>query len=258
MTSSCRLGLVIPAYNEAGRIETTLREVVAFLRSRPYAWRLLVSDDGSSDDTAAIVRTVMREVPELDLLSSSHRGKAFAVRAGVLRTDARYIVFTDADLAVPINELDRLLTSLEAGADVVIGSREASGARRFDEPPYRHLMGRIFSALYRVLILPGIEDAQCGFKGFRGEVAHALFSHLLLYGDKAPVVRGGLLTGFDVELLYLARRWGLKIEDVPVDWYYGAGSKVRPTRDVPKMIMDVLKIRWHALAGDYARRLPGP
>lgn len=255
--TSCLVGLVIPAFNEATRIEKTVREVVAYMRSRPYTWRLLVSDDGSTDETAAIVRGIMGEVPELELLSNDHRGKAFAVRAGVLRIDARYVVFTDADLAVPINELDRLLTKLEAGADVVIGSREAPGARRFDEPPYRHLMGRVFSLLYRLLILPGIEDAQCGFKGFRGDVGHALFSHLLLYGDKAPVVRGGLLTGFDVELLYVARRWGLRIEEVPVDWYYGAGSKVRPTRDVPKMIMDVLRIRWHALAGDYARQLPG-
>jgi len=249
----CTIGLVIPAYNEANRIEKTVGEVVEYLRSQPYAWKVLVVDDGSADSTPAIVRSLMKTIPELELLANDHRGKAYAVRAGVLATKADFVIFSDADLSVPITELERLMSRLRAGASVVIGSREAKGARRIGEPSYRHVMGRVFSLFYRALILPGVQDAQCGFKGFRIDVARALFSSLLLYGDKAPVVKGGMVTGFDVELLFLARRWGFVVEEVPVDWYYGSGSKVRPTRDVPKMVFDVWRIRWFALTGRYAR-----
>ena len=254
--TDCRVAVVIPAYNEAGRLPQTITTMAAFLRQQPYRWRLFVVDDGSTDDTLDVARSLQSEVPELHVIANDHRGKAYAVRSGMLQVRADYAVFSDADLSVPIEELADMLVAFDAGADVVIGSREAPGACRVDEPGYRHLMGRVFSLVYRLLILPGIEDAQCGFKGFRGDAAQILFQHLRLYGSDAPIVRGGMVTGFDVEILYLARRWGYRIKELPVVWYYGTGSKVRATRDTPKMIADIVRIRWYALTGRYARTRP--
>lgn len=253
---ACYLGLLIPAYNESARLPRTVETVVGYLRAQPYSWQLLIVDDGSTDDTLAVARALQVRTPELAVKANDHRGKAYAVRSGMLHLKAQFLVFTDADLSVPIEELARLLEKLEMGADVVIGSREAPGSRRIGEPAYRHLMGRVFSLTYRVLILPGVEDAQCGFKGFRQTAGRILFRHLLLYGEDAPVVRGGLLTGFDAELLFLARRWGFRVAEVPVDWYYGAGSKMRPQRDIPKMLGDILKIRWNAITGRYVPTRP--
>jgi dolichyl-phosphate beta-glucosyltransferase len=251
------LSVVIPAYNESGRIAQTVEAVIGYLRGQPYTWDILVVDDGSVDETRQIAKALCDITPELTIIGNEHRGKAFAVRTGMLAARGAFIVFSDADLAVPITSLETMLKRFHEGADVVIASREAPGARRVGEPAYRHLMGRVFSLAYRVLILPGIEDSQCGFKGFTHASAVTLFGNMLLYGDKAPIVRGGLLTGFDAELLFLARRWDYRIAEIPVDWFYGAGSKVRAFHDTPKMIKDIVLIRWNALTRRYARTRPG-
>lgn len=249
--SSPHLTVIVPAYNEAARLPGTLDQMVTYFRGQPYAWRICVVDDGSADDTAAIAQQWVEREPCVGVIVNDHRGKAYAVRTGILAAQGDYVAFSDADLSVPIGEIERLLAALAAGADVAIGSREGPGAHRYGEPAYRHLMGRIYNLLYRGVVLPGIADSQCGFKAFRTAVAHDLFRHMQVYGADARPIKGGMVTGFDTELLFLARRCGYHLEEVGVDWYYGKASKVRPVRDTVRMIVDVFKIRAFAAAGRY-------
>ena len=250
-TTGPSLSLVVPAYNEAARIGATLAAAVAFLAAQPYAGELIVVDDGSTDDTLALATAFAGRDPRVVAVANPHRGKAYAVRSGVARARGKVIGFTDADLATPIDSLDRVLPLLADGTDVVIGSREGKGAVRRDEPFYRHLMGRVFNGLVQLLALPGIQDSQCGFKILRGPVARELFGALLLYGDDAPPPKGPAVTAFDVELLYLARRRGYRIAALPVLWRYVAGSKVSSLRDSVRLFRDVVMVRLNALLGRY-------
>jgi dolichyl-phosphate beta-glucosyltransferase len=251
---SPHLTVVVPAYNEEGRLPGTLERMVGYFRGQPYEWRICVVDDGSTDATLDLARRWCRDEPRLTVIANDHRGKAFAVRTGILAAQGKYVAFSDADLSVPIGEIQRLLTALAGGADVAFGSREGPGAHRYGEPAYRHVMGRVYNLLYRTVLLPGISDSQCGFKAFRREVAHDLFRRMLVYGADARPIKGGMVTGFDTELLFLARRSGYRLDEVGVDWYYGKASKVRPGRDTVRMIADVFKIRAYAGAGRYGAR----
>ncbi len=165
------LSLIIPAYNEAARIDVTIREAGAWLNSQPFATELIVVDDGSDDATAELADRALSELGRGRMLRIAHGGKAAAVRAGMQAATCDQIAFTDADLATPLSYLTELRAALAAGCDVAIGSREGAGARRVGEPSYRHLMGRVFNGLVRLLLIPGVHDTQCGFKLFRAEVA---------------------------------------------------------------------------------------
>jgi glycosyltransferase involved in cell wall biosynthesis len=224
-----------------------------FLQGRPYSSEIIVVDDGSTDGTADVVTRLAANNPFIRLIRNEHRGKAFTVRTGMLDAAGQYILFTDADGATPISEVDKLLRPLEAGCDVAIASREGVGARRFGEPWHRHLMGRVFNMIVRLFALPGIHDTQCGFKCFRRDAAQDLFRGMRLYSDSGGAVRGALLTGFDVEILFLARKWGYRIAEVPVSWYYGSESKVSPIKDSWRNLRDVLLVRWNDLMGRYRR-----
>jgi len=173
------------------------------------------------------------------------------VREGLLAGAGRNILFTDADLAVPIEETDRMLRAIEAGAGVVIGSREGEGATREGEPAFRHVMGRVFNRLVRLIAVPGIDDTQCGFKLFTAEAVAAIVPRLRLYGSGAPVLHGARVTGFDVEMLVIARRQGFAICEEPVRWRYGAQSKVRPLADTFWNLRDVVRVRLNDLRGYY-------
>lgn len=243
--------MVVPAYNEAARLPATLERMVAYFCQQPYTWRLIVVDDGSADATAELAQEWAAREACVRVIKNDHRGKAFAVRTGILAADTANVAFSDADLSVPIAEIERLLAALAGGYDVAIGSREGPGAHRYDEPAYRHLIGRVYNWLYSRILLPGIGDAQCGFKAFRTPVARDLFRRMLVYGADAPLVRGGMVTGFDTELLFLARRRGYKVAEVGVDWYYGKGTKVRLVHDSLRMFVDVLKILANARTGRY-------
>lgn len=245
------LSLIVPAYNEGARLGDTLRAVTAYLERQPYAWEVIVVDDGSEDDTLALAREFAARCPCVVVVANPHRGKAYAVRSGVRHTRGKLIGFTDADLSTPVEAVADVLPRIAAGYDVVIGSREGAGAVRRDEPFHRHLMGRAFNLLVQIVALPGIQDSQCGFKVLRGPVARDLFGRLLLYGDAARPPRGPAVTGFDVELLYLARRRGYRIAGVPVCWRYDERSKVNPLRDSARLLRDVLAVRWNALRGRY-------
>jgi len=245
------LSVVVPAYNEAQRLPDSLRQILAYLDIQPYRSELIVADDGSLDATAALVEQLAAAHPSLRLLRLDHRGKGFAVRAGALAARGEYVLLCDADLAVPIEDWERLRRVLENGFDVAIGSREGLGARRLGEPWYRHLMGRIFNMIDRAVAVGGIQDTQCGFKALRQSVAVDLFERVRIYGADAPRVQGAAVTAYDVELLFLARRRGYRIAEVPVPWRYGTETKVNPIRDSWRNLCDVLRVRWYALRGKY-------
>lgn len=236
------LSLVIPAYNEESRLPDTLTAILDYLGQQPYTWEIVVADDGSFDATATIVRDIAtRSGADIRVLNLPHRGKGWAVRNGMLAARGQYRCLCDADLSMPIAQLARLLPSDELdGADIVIGSREATGAQRIGEPIRRHLTGRVFNALTRLLAVPGIADTQCGFKVFSARAAEVLFPLQTIDGFC-----------FDVELLFLARRLEFSVTEVGIEWHWHAESKVNFLRDTHQMVRDLLLVRWHWLTGRY-------
>ncbi len=244
------LTIVVPAYNESARLPRTLTDIDRFVVDANLSAEVLIVDDGSSDDTLKIARAHSSQADRYEVLGLPHRGKASAVRAGVLAANGNYVLFTDADLSTPIDYATKLIAALDGGAEVAIGSREGIGATRVGEPGYRHLMGRVFNAVVRLVAVPGINDTQCGFKAFRRTAAQEIFSRTILHIGDGPV-RGPRVTGFDVEVLYIARRRGYNIVEVPVFWKHVAGSKVQPFPDSVRMFADVLRVRWNAIRGHY-------
>jgi glycosyltransferase involved in cell wall biosynthesis len=244
------LTIVVPAYNESARLPRTLGEIDRFIAERRFSVELLVIDDGSDDDTYLIAEQHASTAARYQVLRLPHRGKASAVRAGMLAANGKYVLFTDADLSTPIDYATKLTGALSGNADVAIGSREGIGATRVGEPAYRHVMGRVFNAVVRLLAVPGINDTQCGFKAFRREAAQAIFSRTILHAGEGTV-EGPRVTGFDVEVLYIARKLGYTIAEVPVYWEHVVGSKVQPLPDSFRMFADVLRVRWNAIRGRY-------
>jgi dolichyl-phosphate beta-glucosyltransferase len=235
------LSVVIPAYNEALRLPPTLARVDEHLSARGVAHEILVVDDGSSDATAEIARAAGASVRVLR--HEPNRGKGYAVRRGMLAATGARRLMTDADLSTPIEELARLEAELDRGFDVAIGSRAVAGARiEVRQPAYREAMGRLFNRLVQVLLLPGIADTQCGFKLFTAPAAAASFEACRLDGFS-----------FDVEALYLARRRGLRIAEVPIVWRNDAATRVG-LGGGSAAFLDLLRIRLLALGGAYGAR----
>ncbi len=236
------LSVVIPAYNEEARIGDTLQKAVSYFQTQQYAWEIVVVDDGSADQTVQVVGEYTDANPQIKVLRVAHGGKGWAVRHGMLQVTGRYRFLCDADLSMPIEQVARFLPPALPNYDIAIGSRELPGSHRIDEPHRRHMMGRVFNWVVQRMILPGLTDTQCGFKCFRGPVAQELFGHQRLNGF-----------AFDVELLFIARKYKLQIVEVPIDWLYQPSSRVRPVRDSMAMVFDILKIRWKHLRGKYRR-----
>jgi len=250
------LSVVIPAYNEEKRgIKKNLGIVVDFLESEGFNYEVIVADDGSTDNTVAVVEEFARGKERVRVLKLPHRGKGATVRDGMLEAKGKYILFSDADLATPIEELKRLLSWIrDQGFDIAIASREGIGARRENEPWYRHLMGRVFNFLVKLIALRGIEDTQCGFKLFKATAAKEVLKRLKIYGREATgELKRPYLGAFDVEVLFLARRLGYKIKEVPVTWHYTETQKLDPLRDSIRMARDVLKVRINDFLGKYEK-----
>jgi dolichyl-phosphate beta-glucosyltransferase len=238
--SDPKLSIIIPAHNEAARLPKTLQEVHQFVFSLPYEAEVLVVENASSDATAAIVRQAIAVMPELRLLELTEPGKGNAIHHGMLQAKGAYRFMADADLSMPIAQVSRFVPPQLENADIAIASREVKGARRIDEPEFRHFVGRVFNALVQLLVLPGIQDSQCGFKCFTAEAAAQIFP---LQTEKG--------WSFDVELLAIAREKGLKIVAVPIDWTYSAGSRMNVFKEAFKMAGDLLRIRRKRRAGTY-------
>ena len=237
------LSIIIPAHNEALRLPKTLERVAEFVRAQSYPCEVLVVENGSKDDTAAIARAWQERLPELRVLSLEEAGKGIAVKTGMLSARGACRYMADTDLSVPLEEIPRFLEAIQAGAQVAIGSREAPGAKRTGEPFYRHWSGRVFNLLERRWVLPGIQDTQCGFKCFSAEAAEALFPLQTMNG-----------WSFDVEVLAAARENGYRIQEVPVTWTYGAGSRIQPLRDAYALVRELWIIRANARRGAYRAR----
>ena len=238
-TAAPHLSLVIPVYNEEQRLATSLRLVDEYLSGLPFASELVLVDDGSTDGTAAIVsgfRPSAHHVSTRVLTHEGNRGKGAAVRTGCLAARGEFVVFTDADLATPPPEVGSVLAALEAGADVAAGSRIHAGGQdmRRTQPAYRRAAGRLFSLLRNRLAGSEIQDTQCPMKGFRRAAAQRLFAAQRLAG-----------WAFDAEVLYLARRFGFRVVEVPVEWRHVGGSRLRtdPLTGL-RVLWDLLRIRW--------------
>lgn len=230
------LSIVVPAFNEERRIAPTLHRISDYLDARRTTYEVIVVDDGSRDRTRAVVTEVTADRAAVRLLPlARNAGKGAAVRAGVLATRGHRVLFSDADLSTPIDEVGRLERAIDDGADVAIGSRAAPGEVERRQPWLRRIQGRAFHLAVRALgfrAAATIGDTQCGFKLFRGPVARALFGELTLSGF-----------AFDVELLELAHT-RFRIDEVAVAWTHAQGSKVRPGVDAARMLADLVRVRW--------------
>jgi glycosyltransferase involved in cell wall biosynthesis len=240
--------IVIPAYNEAGRIEATLDRVLAYVREQHWDAELVVVNDGSRDNTREIVLRYAAQNPCLRLIDNpGNRGKGYSVRNGMMNARGSILLYSDADLASPIEEAQKLLAALEAGADVAVGSRwlcPELQTRR--QPFYRQLLGRAFNIALRLVLRLNLKDTQCGFKAFKRPAAEAVF-------PKQIIERWG----FDPEILYLARHFGFRIEEVGVRWAHQEQAKINPILDGLRMLEEMLRIRWYAVTGKYDRRQSG-
>jgi glycosyltransferase involved in cell wall biosynthesis len=234
------LSIIIPAHNEESRLPRSLEQVFAFLERQAYEAEVLVIENGSTDRTLEVAQRYAAQHPNVRVVHEPGRGKGLAVRRGMLEAGGDYRFMCDADLSMPIEEVNKFLPPQLTGFDVAIGSREVRGAVRYDEPFYRHFGGRLINLAIRVLMLPGLQDTQCGFKCFRAEAARDLFGRQLMDG-----------WSFDIEVLYLAERGGYKIVEVPIDWYYRSESKVNAVQDAVRMIGDMLRIRANMRRGLY-------
>jgi dolichyl-phosphate beta-glucosyltransferase len=250
VVSRPRMSLIVPAYNEESRLSRSLAEVWEYLKRQSYDFELIISDDGSTDSTLEIATTFAATHDHVRPLTITHAGKAAAIRAGIKAARGDVIAFTDADLATPISYLSDFLTAIEGGADVVIGSREGASATRVGEPMYRHVMGRVFNRLVQMVVLPGIDDTQCGFKAFTRFAAAELDRRARLYVDEEEV-SGARVTAFDVEMLVIARKLRLHITEIPVIWTYGTQSKVNPITDTLHNFTDIARVKINAMRGRY-------
>lgn len=234
------LSIVIPAHNEERRLPQTLEQIFAFLKQQAYSSEVLIIENGSHDQTYPLAQEFARRYTNLRVFQQTQRGKGGAVQKGMLEARGQYHFLCDADLSMPIEQVNRFLPPALSNFDVAIGSREARGAIRYNEPSYRHWGGRAINLLIRLIVLPGLHDTQCGFKCFRGQVSHDIFRFQTLSG-----------ISFDPETLYIARLRGYRIVELPIPWYYNQESRINLFSDTLSLLGDLLTIRRNARRGLY-------
>jgi dolichyl-phosphate beta-glucosyltransferase len=230
---------VIPAHNEQNRLPATLEQIFHFLKQQSFTSEVIVVENGSTDTTYKVAQTFAAQHENLRVIQSE-KGKGAAVQRGMLEAKGDYRFMCDADLSMPVEEVVKFIPPTLQNFDIAIASREAKGAVRYNEPPYRHWGGRGINFLIQTLILPGLNDTQCGFKCFRARVAEDVFQKQTLSG-----------WSFDIELLYIARRRGYRIVELPIHWYHFTDSKVSALRDAVRMIEDIFRIHANARHGLY-------
>ena len=234
--------IVIPAYNEGTRLAPTLERVLGYVHAQGWDAEVIVVNDGSRDNTADLVRSFAAKDPVVHLVENpGNHGKGFSVRNGMLHARGRVMIFSDADLSSPIEEAPKLLRALEEGADVAIGSRWLKAeTQTLRQPLHRQLFGRIFNILLRVTLGLPFADTQCGFKAFKRAAAQAIF-------PLQKIERWG----FDPEILFLARKFGFRVKEVPVAWGHSGETRIHPILDGAKMFQEMLRIRWYSVSGKY-------
>lgn len=236
------VSLVIPAYNEERRLKESLVAIQKYISEKPYAAEIIIADDGSQDETAAVADACLNgNYMHSIIRSSKNRGKGYAVKKGMLSAKGKYVVFMDADLSTPITELDKLLECFQEDVDVVIGTRKNKKANvKKRQPFFREFLGKGFTLLSSMLLVRGVSDFTCGFKGFKNGVGREIFQRQLIWN-----------WSFDAEILFLAHKLGYKIKEVPVTWVDAEGTKVRLFRDVIGSLKGILKIRINSFLGVY-------
>jgi glycosyltransferase involved in cell wall biosynthesis len=234
--------IVIPAYNESARLGATLEKVLAYVHAQGWDVEVIVVNDGSRDNTAEIVRTLATKDSALRLVQNSgNRGKGYSVRNGMLNARGRIVLFSDADLSSPIEEAPKLFQALEQGADIAIGSRWLRAETQTQRQPlHRQLFGRIFNLMLRITLGLQFKDTQCGFKAFKQPAVQAIF-------PLQQIERWG----FDPEVLFLARKFKFKVQEVPVAWGHSGGTRINPLVDGSRMMMEMFRVRWNNLTGKY-------
>jgi len=244
------LSVILPSYNEMKNIKRGVLNVVYdYLKKYPHNWELILSDDGSSDGTKIALKEFAEKDERIKFLANPHRGKGPTVGAGMLAAQGKWRLFSDFDQSTPLNEVESLIKYSDQ-YQVIFGSREIIGSQRQKEPFYRHLMGRVFNLVVQTLAVPGMLDTQCGFKLFSQEATTSLFPKLHVYSGKRE--RRDAFTGaFDVELLYLAKKYKFKIREVPVIWQHHATDRVNPLKDSFLMFLDIMRIKIADLSGKY-------
>ena len=238
------LSIIIPAYNEELRLPATLSSIAAYARSSKRRIEVIVVDDGSRDKTVAVAEQFRNEIPSLRVVSNGeNRGKGYSVRHGMQEARGEIVLFTDADLSAPIEEVEKLLPAMKTN-DVAIGSRAMDRSQiTVHESPFREFAGIIFNKIVRLILWLPFVDTQCGFKAFRREPCKIIF-------EQQTIER----FGFDPELLYLARHHGLRSVEISVRWGHSPATKVSMMRDSMMMFVDVFVIRWNSITGKYPRR----
>jgi dolichyl-phosphate beta-glucosyltransferase len=229
------LSIVIPAFNEQARLPRTVLETMRFCTAKKLDFEIIIADDGSRDETVALARLFEEADCRVRVLTCPHAGKGSAVRMGMLNAKGRFVLFMDADGATPLDEIPKLMSLLEAGNDVAVGSRalRTEEGVKVKTSVHRYLIGRTFAGLVNLIAIDGIADTQCGFKMFRQDAAAAVFSMQKIEGF-----------AFDVEILFISKRLSLRIAETPVNWVAQPGSKVSLVKDSIKMLSDIILIRW--------------
>lgn len=237
------LSIIIPAHNEEHRLPPSLAKIDAFLAAQPFAAEVIIVENGSSDRTYEVAVEFAARYPYIYPMQVETRGKGLAVKAGMLAARGDYRFICDVDLSMPIEEVIHFLPPAADGFDISIATREGKGARRVDEPEYRHLMGRVNNWIIQLFAVRGFEDTQCGFKMFNRRAADDLFSVQQMSG-----------IGFDVELLFIAKRRGYRIREVPITWYFDPDSRMRLVQDSLHILVEILEIRQNWRRGVYAQK----
>lgn len=243
------LSVVIPAYNEEYNLRTgVLDGINDYLSDQKYSWEVIIVDDGSSDRTPGLMKSFVDKHKNFKLIKNPHMGKGGSVITGMLRATGDIILFTDMDQATPIDQIEKLLPKLDGGADIAIGSRSG----REGAPFIRKAMAYGFSLLRMIILRLPYKDTQCGFKAFKKDAAQRIFGKMKVFNEKMKTSGASVSAGFDLEVLYLARKLKLKVAEVPVDWHHKEGTKVNPIKDSWEGLRDLLLVRLNALLGKYS------